>query len=57
MKINIDYRPSIVFTLIFAILKVLGVLKTSWFWVFTPIWILTIEIGIVLLVYLWKKYW
>lgn len=40
-----------VLTIIFIVLKVVGVISWSWWWVFSPLWIDLILVALILLIY------
>lgn len=40
-------------TLVFIVLKLVGVIKWSWIWVLSPIWITAILVILIILLLLW----
>lgn len=56
MKGNTEVSLGTILTVVFIVLKLTGVIKWSWIWVFSPMWIVTlidicmIIIGIIALV-------
>ena len=40
-----------VLTIIFVVLKAVGVISWSWWWVFSPLWIELILVALILLIY------
>ena len=42
-------------TLVFIVLKLVGVINWSWIWVLSPIWITTIFVILIILLILWLR--
>ena len=56
VKVNLGIQSLL--TVIFAILKVLGIINWSWLWVFAPIWITIVAtFAIFIIVLAIKKYY
>jgi len=49
---NNSFRIGVVptVTIVFIILKLVGTISWSWFWVFSPLWILLLLIGALVLI-------
>ena len=44
--------------IVFIVLKLIGVIKWSWLWVLSPIWLPTaVIVLIIILIYVWEKHW
>ena len=55
IKINFDLSVGTIFTIAFVILKLIGIISWSWWWVFSPLWI-SVIIGLIVLLIFWIKY-
>ena len=55
IKINFDLSIGTILTIIFVVLKLIGIISWSWLWVFSPLWI-SIIIGLIVLFIFWIKY-
>ena len=55
IKINFDLSVGTVLTITFVILKLIGIISWSWWWVFSPFWI-SVIIELIVLVIFWIKY-
>ena len=55
IKINFDLSVGTILTIIFVVLKLIGIISWSWLWVFSPLWI-SIIIGLIVLLIFWIKY-
>ena len=42
-------------TLVFIVLKLVGVIKWSWIWVLSPIWITAILVILIILLLIWLQ--
>lgn len=38
MTLRISAKPSLLFTVLFVLLKAFGLIGWSWWWVFAPLW-------------------
>lgn len=47
--IKINFTPSIFLTILFVILKINEVINWSWIWIFSPLWIFSILVSIILI--------
>ena len=52
IKFNFDLSIGIILTIMFVVLKIVGIIKWSWIWVFSPLWI-SIIIGLLVLLVFW----
>ena len=52
IKINFDLSVGTILTIIFVVLKLIGIISWSWWWVFSPLWI-SVIIGLIVLFILW----
>ena len=50
MSLKIDFSFSIILSILFVVLKTVGVIDWSWIWVFSPLWIEAILIIITILI-------
>ena len=55
IKINFDLSVGTIFTIAFVILKLIGIISWSWWWVFSPLWI-SVIIELIVLFIFWIKY-
>ena len=55
IKINFDLSVGTILTIIFVVLKLIGIISWSWWWVFSPLWI-SVIIGLIVLFIFWIKY-
>ena len=55
IKINFDLSVGTILTIIFVVLKLIGIINWSWLWIFSPLWI-SIIIGLIVLFIFWIKY-
>ena len=55
IKINFDLSVGTILTIAFVILKLIGIISWSWWWVFSPLWI-SVIIGLTVLLIFWIKY-
>jgi hypothetical protein len=55
IKINFDLSVGTILTIAFVILKLIGIISWSWWWVFSPLWI-SVVIGLIVLLIFWIKY-
>lgn len=55
IKINFDLSVGTILTIAFVILKLIGIISWSWWWVFSPLWI-SVIIGLIVLLIFWIKY-
>ena len=55
IKINFDLSVGTILTITFIVLKLIGIINWSWWWVFSPLWI-SIIIGLIVLFIVWIKY-
>ena len=55
IKINFDLSVGTILTIVFVILKLIGIINWSWLWVFSPLWI-SVIIGLIVLLIFWIKY-
>ena len=51
MEINLDFSLGGILTLIFVVLKLIGIINWSWWWILSPLWISIILYVIILLVF------
>ena len=47
--IKINFTPSILLTILFVILKINEIINWNWIWVFSPLWIFSILVLIILI--------
>ena len=58
MEVKVNLGIQLLLTVIFATLKVLGIINWSWLWVFAPIWITIVAaFAIFIIVLAIKKYY
>ena len=55
IKINFDLSVGTILTITFIVLKLIGFIKWSWIWVFSPLWI-SVILGLIILLIFWIKY-
>ena len=55
IKINFDLSVGTILTIIFVVLKLIGIISWSWLWIFSPLWI-SVIIGLIVLFIFWIKY-
>ena len=55
IKINFDLSVGTILTITFVVLKLIGIISWSWWWVFSPLWI-SIIINLIVLFVFWIKY-
>ena len=55
IKINFDLSIGTILTIVFIVLKLIGTISWSWWWVFSPLWI-SVIIGLIVLIIFWIKY-
>lgn len=55
IKINFDLSVGTILTIVFVVLKLIGIISWSWLWVFSPLWI-SVIIGLIVLLIFWIKY-
>lgn len=55
VKINFDLSVGTILTITFIVLKLIGIISWSWWWVFSPLWI-SVIIGLIVLIIFWIKY-
>ena len=55
IKINFDLSVGTILTIVFVVLKLIGIISWSWLWVFSPLWI-SVIIGLIVLFIFWIKY-
>lgn len=58
MTVKVNLGIQLLLTVIFAILKVLGIINWSWLWVFAPLWVTIVAaFAIFIIVLAIKKYY
>ena len=55
IKINFDLSVGTILTIIFVVLKLIGIISWSWWWIFSPLWV-SVIIGLIVLFIFWIKY-
>lgn len=55
IKVNFDLSVGTILTITFVILKLIGIINWSWWWIFSPLWI-SVIIGLIILFIFWIKY-
>lgn len=55
IKVNFDLSVGTILTITFVVLKLIGIISWSWWWIFSPLWI-SIIIGLIVLFIFWIKY-
>ena len=55
IKVNFDLSVGTILSITFVVLKLIGIISWSWWWIFSPLWV-SVIIGLIVLFIFWIKY-